>query len=548
MRSLGHALALFLLFCCLPAQDRLWADLSGNHLEDASGTGAPPDPGTAEPAPAAAETAPDEVAEAGALAQTTVGLAETEEEPDREPEKTGRRLRWAPSGAEVSVYVIPIHGEVSKPIEFILRRGVKQAISDGIDVIVLDINTPGGRLDVTLNLMEMLDNFGGLTVAYVNKEAISAGAYIASACDVIYMAPRGIIGAAAVVQATGQEIDLSMKQKIDSYLRAKVRSMTSDHRYRGDVIRAMMDQAFVLEIDGVVIKKEGELLTLTADEATAFYGDPPHPLLAEGVADSLQGLLEASLGEGRFVVKAFELTWSEELAKYMAAIAPALLGLGLLLLFIEFKTPGFGVFGVAGIALLVIVFLSNYVAGLAGHEPLLLFFLGVILVALELFVLPGVLVFGMTGAILILGALIWSMADIWPTLPNQGEGFDFSVLWPAVHRVTLGLLFAFVGIMAIGRFLPKTSVWSRLVLADSPPPEPNTVARAVRQDPSGTPARLPQTGDEGIAVTDLRPEGEVEIRGCRYPAAVALGTLRKGSVVEVVAQRDFRLLVKGKSS
>ena len=123
----------------------------------------------------------------------------------------------------VSVYRVPINEAISKPNLFILRRSIKQAISEGVDVIVLDMDTPGGRVDITLDMMEMLHTFDGDTITYVNKEAISAGAYIALATDAIYFAPEGLMGAAAVVSGTGEDVQETLKAKIDSYMLARMR-------------------------------------------------------------------------------------------------------------------------------------------------------------------------------------------------------------------------------------------------------------------------------------------------------------------------------------
>src|SRR5690606_20063412 len=140
------------------------------------------------------------------------------------------------------------------------------------------MDTPGGRLDITLEMMEMLDRFSGQSMTYVNSEAISAGAFISAATNEIYFSPRGVIGAAAPVSGMGQEIPETMMLKMMSYLRARIRAFTEETPFRAQVLTAMVDQSFELEIDGETIKEAGELLTLTASEAMREYGDPPMPL------------------------------------------------------------------------------------------------------------------------------------------------------------------------------------------------------------------------------------------------------------------------------
>ena len=292
------------------------------------------------------------------------------------------------------VVIIPIRAQIAKPELYILRRGLKEAIEQKVDTIVLDMETPGGALDVTFEMLKALEKFPGKTVTYINREAISAGALISAGTDEIYFAPGGVIGAAAPVLATGGEIDETMRDKIVSYLKARVRSISEGKGYRGEVISAMIDIESELKIGDEVIKPKGELLSLTAQEAVKLYGDPPKPLLGAGIADNMDALLDQLHGAGNHSAIRLEVTWSEKLAQYLTALTPLLLAGGLLCLFIEFKTPGFGIFGIAGILLLGVVFFGHYVAGLSGYEPLLFFLLGVTLVAIEVFFFPGMMILG----------------------------------------------------------------------------------------------------------------------------------------------------------
>ncbi len=488
----------------------------------------PASPQAAEDSPAGrTETGPGE----GPSAKETAASAKEQKQPEKnKKKKTGK----------ASVYVIPIEDAISKPNHFILRRGLKEAIDNDIDAVVLDMDTPGGRLDKTLEMMEGLDRFKGATMTFVNDEAISAGAYIAAATDEIYFHPKGVIGAAAVVTGTGEDVPETMKQKINSFLMAKVRTMTKKHRYRSQVIQAMMDVDYVLEIDGKVLKEYGKLLSLTADEAVEEYGDPPEPLLGAGIAKDIEGMLDLKYGPGNYTIESFEVTWSEELAQYLDTIAPILLGIGILFLFLEFKTPGFGVFGTLGVVFLLIVFVSNYVAGLAGHEAVLFFFAGLLLIGAELFLFPGTILFGLLGAVLVLGSLLWSMADIWP---RQGEGFtfDFSIFRAPLQDLGLGLLMALTGLSLIWRYLPKTSLWNKLVLATRSAPA--DLVTAGGGSSLGGAEKLPAAGETGVVISDLRPTGEVEIGGRRYQAAVNLGVLSKGARVKVLGYKNFVLLV-----
>jgi len=499
---------------------------------------APVDPDTA---PVDPDTEPVEPDTAPAEPKTAAAEPDTAPRSDEPPPE---RIIPDPPQGGWDVYVVPVEGAITGPQLFILRRALKEAIRNDVEIVLLDMDTPGGALNVTLDMMEALDKFAGDTITFVNSEAISAGSYIAIATDDIWFSPDGIMGAAAVVAGTGQEVDESMKQKIDSYLRAKVRVLSKEHRYRARVQRAMMDAAYELEIDGHVIKQKDELLSLTADEAIARYGEPPQPLLAEGIAETVEDLLDRKFGAGNYNVVEFEVTWSEEFAKWFQGFAPALLGIGMLLLFIEMKTPNFGIIGMAGICLLLVVFASNYFAGMAGNEPIILFGVGVILLAVEIFVLPGTLIAGLLGLVLVFGSLIWAMADIWP---RGAEGFELKpmLFYRPIGQLALGFLIAGIGVFLALRFLPSKWLYGSIILGSVVgDPEP-VLAGGGRSIDEGRGAGLPAVGARGVATTDLRPSGTVDIDGRRFQARLAIGTLERGAEIEVVEHRDFSLVVRG---
>jgi membrane-bound serine protease (ClpP class) len=430
------------------------------------------------------------------------------------------------------VYVIPVREQIAQPVAYVIRRGLKEATERKADLVVLDMNTPGGALDATFEIMEALDKFSGRTATYVNDEAISAGAFISAVTDEIWFAPRGKIGAAAPVMAGGAEINASMKEKIVSFLKAEVRSVSEGKGYRGQVVSAMIDVDEELKIGETVIKPKGKLLTLTASEAMKTYGDPPQPLLGAGVAETVTDLLKSKYGENGFTVRTLEVTWSEHAAQYLTEWSPILLGLGLVALFIEFKTPGFGVFGVSGILLLLVVFFGHYVAGFSGHEPVLVFALGLVLIALELFLFPGILVLALSGLALMLGALVWSMADLWPNEPITFSGGAFV---EPIKNLVLGLLIAVAGVVAVLRFMPRSWLWDRMILATS------VGGGAVAVPPASAD---PLIGRRGVAVSALRPSGQVEVDGERHEARIEVGALERGAAIRVVGREGFGLRVE----
>jgi membrane-bound serine protease (ClpP class) len=448
-----------------------------------------------------------------------------------------------PAGAKTALYVIPIHDEIAKPTLYIVRKGVKEAIAAGATTVVLDMNTPGGGLAETLEIMEILDRFresgNCRVITFVNREAGSAGAIIAAITDEIYFAPKSVIGAAEVVLATGEDVGSSMKRKITSFLSAKVRTLTEKNPRRGRVLQAMMDPAYELRIGDTVVKAKDVLLTLTSTEAMAAYGDPPEPLFGAGIVDDLPALCRTLTGGAEYAVQSFEVTWSVKLAQWLTMLSPLFLGLGGLLLYIEFKTPGFGVFGISGILLILIVFFGHYVAGLSGHEPMLVFLLGAILVLVEVFFLPGTLVLALPGIVLMLGSLLWGMADIWP---GQGIAVD-----PAVfYRPLINLLVSFVLTVAMGaamvRFLPRSWIYDRIILRSEITGVSGSPVSSLGTAEGGNGHSL--AGATGRAVTGLFPSGEIEVAGQRVQARLEVGSAPVGATIRVVRRADFVYIVE----
>jgi membrane-bound serine protease (ClpP class) len=446
----------------------------------------------------------------------------------------------AASSGPSKVVVIPIRAQIAKPELYILRRGLKEAIDNQVDTIVLDMETPGGSVAVTLEIMEALDRFKGRTITYVNDEAMSAGAIIAAVTDEIYFSPTAVIGAAEMIMGTGQDVPEGLKRKMNSYLGAKIRVFAGKQPLRAEVIRAMMDPDYELKIGDSVLKEKGELLSLTAEEALKLHGDPPQPLLGTGIAENIDELLDRLHGAGNHTTTSLQITWSERLAQYLTNFTPILLGLGLLSLFIEFKTPGFGIFGVTGIILLGLVFFGHYIAGLSGHEPALFFLLGVVLVAIELFLFPGTLVLALSGIALMLGSLVWAMLDLWPGEPVSFEG---GVLVKPLVNVMVGVVLAVLVFLAIVKFLPKGGPWGSLVLDAAVGGEPGPL-RALNSPADERQPVADLVGQPGVAATALFPSGQIEIGGRRYEAKLDMGFAEPGTPVRVTGVSEFSLIVE----
>lgn len=434
-----------------------------------------------------------------------------------------------------TIYVIPIQDAIGRPTLFGIRSGIKDAIEKQVDLVLFDMDTPGGELFTTLEILKVIDRFDGKTATFINEEAISAGAIIASVTQDIYFMPRATMGSSEVVSGSGTDIDESMKRKIDSFLTSKIDAYINEYPYRSQILEAMIEADIELIIDDKVICKSGELLNLNARRAHELYGDPPQPLLGSGIFEDIDSLIE-SLAEGRSVVRYdFESTWSLELAARLMDWSPVLVGLGILLLLVEFKTPGFGVFGIAGIAFIAIVNLGHHVAGLSGYEGIIVFIIGALLVFVELVFLPGVLYLALPGMFMMMGGLLWGMADIWPTGTSDFD-ITFDLFLTPLYNMFGGMAIALVLFLAILRFLPKSVFWDKLVMASA--------VEGTSQETIPIGETRPQVGAEGLAVTDLYPSGEIEIGGQLFEARVEVGSVHKGASVRIVRGDAFGYFVE----
>lgn len=398
------------------------------------------------------------------------------------------------------VYILPIREDIMPPLVYVVRRGVKEAMEAGADALILDMNTDGGRVDVTEDIIEIISKFKGATFTYVNDRAFSAGAFIAVATQKIYMAPQSVIGAAAPIMmspgGTGAEtMPDTVEAKMTSAIRALVRVQAEKNNHNIDVIEAMIDKTKELVIEGEVLNKEGNILTLTDRQAAREYGSPPKPLLSSGTVESLDALLQqlGYAGAQRIEIKP---TGTEKLGLWINTVAPLLLIIGIVGLYIEFKTPGFGLPGIVGIAAFAIYFLGGYVAGLSAAGWVIVFVVGLILVMVELFVFPGTYVAGIAGALLMLVALVMGMVDVYPgapTLPTMPQ------LQLPLRDLSVAILVSFGLALVLARFLPRTSLFHQLV---------SQTASGVTSVAALEAQQAARVGRTGVTVSPLCPGGK----------------------------------------
>jgi membrane-bound serine protease (ClpP class) len=408
-------------------------------------------------------------------------------------------ISLAPSAAR-KIYIVPIREDIMPPLVYVVRRGVKEAMEANADAIIFDVDTNGGRVDTTEEIIKIISKFKGTTITYVNDRAFSAGAFISVATQKIYMAPQSVIGAAApIMMSPGgggvEKFPDTYEAKMNSAVRALVRTQAEKNGHNIDVIEAMIDKTKGFEIEGEVLNKEGNILTLTDRQAAKEYGSPPKPLLSSGTVESLDALVE-KLGYANATRVTVEPTGTEKLGTWINKISPILLIIGIVGLYIEFKTPGFGLPGIVGIAAFAIYFLGGYVAGLSGAGWILAFVIGIALIALELFVFPGTFVAGALGAILVLIALIMAMVDVYPGAPTLPTLPD---LEKSLGGLTMAVLVSVVIAFVLARFLPKTTLFNQLVSQSAS----GVISVAAQETQLAS-----RVGKVGVAISPLCPGGK----------------------------------------
>jgi membrane-bound serine protease (ClpP class) len=416
------------------------------------------------------------------------------------------------------VYVAPIEGIIDLGLAPFVRRVLDEATDRRAAAVVLEINTFGGRVDAAVLIRDALLRAKVPTVAFVNKRAISAGALISLAAQTIAMADGGTIGAATPVQVgapgTGaQPVD----EKTVSYMRKEFRS-TAEFRKRPPLIAEAMVDADVA-IPGLVDK--GKLLTLTTTEALQHK-------VADVRADSLEAVLK-HLGLGAADVRRVSENWAEQLVRFLThpILSSLLMTVGMLGIIIELRTPGFGVPGALGIGSLALFFWGHWLVRLAGWEEMLLVGVGLLLLAIELFVIPGFGITGVLGIVAILAGLVLSLL---------GAGATAASVVSAAARVALSLLIAVAASVALLRVLPRLPVGRQLIL--------DTGLTTLTGYASAPASDRQWLGTRGTAASPLRPAGIAELAGTRVDVVSQGEWIDTGAPIEVIRVEGNRIVVR----
>lgn len=413
------------------------------------------------------------------------------------------------AGAGKLVYVIPIEDEVERGLEAFLIRSTKEAVEEGANHIIFEIDTPGGRVDSAKQIGKLLQGLDIPTTSYIINDALSAGSYIALNTDHIYMAPQATMGASGVINQDGTAADKKAQSAWLKAMKSAAESKDRDPIYA----EAMANDQIDMPEYGA---GKGEFLTLSANEAVEVN-------YAEDVIHNRQELLYAlDLIDAKIVES--ETTAAEEVARFVTSpiVIPILLSIASIGLIVELYSPGFGVAGTMGLIALVLFFYGHIIAGLAGMEAIVLLILGIILIVTEFFVAGGII--GLLGVGSIIGSLYLA-------------GYD-------IGHMSMSIAIAFVVAIGVGVVLYKSlgterGLFRHIILKDQTTTELGYVSSVNRTELIGT---------KGITVTQLRPAGTALFNNERLDV-VSEGTfIEKEEAVRVVKVEGMRVVVRREES
>jgi membrane-bound serine protease (ClpP class) len=398
------------------------------------------------------------------------------------------------------VYKIPITGEIDPGLVKVVERSIDEAEEAGADLIIFEIDTYGGYVDSAIKIRDMLLESAIPSYTYVKGRAWSAGALITLAGNKVAMKPGSSIGAAET---------RPNEEKYISALRKEFKSTAEVRGKNPDIAAAMVDAD--IEIDGLITS--GKLLTLTANEALN-HG------ITDIVVDDINGIFDHEDFKPARIVS-IEMTTAEKAARFIIKpeVSTILITVGIIALLIETFMIGFGVSGVIGLLSLGVVFSSHVFYGGASWGLVILFILGLVLMLLEVFVIPG---FGLAG----IAGLVALLASIYLLFPTTEI---------ALSAIALIMLFALLAIGVLIKLFGISPLWKRISLNESQTTEAGYIASETRKELLGKKAR---------ALTPLRPAGIAEIDGYRIDVVSEGGFIEKGQAVEIIKVSGNRIVVK----
>jgi membrane-bound serine protease (ClpP class) len=415
------------------------------------------------------------------------------------------------------VYVIDVEGLIDNGLHKYIQRGLATAEANNADGVILHMDTFGGLVDAADKIRKNLLDSPLTTITFIDKNAASAGALISLATDSIYMSPGASIGAATVVEGGSGD---KASEKMQSYMRGLMRATAEAKGRNPQIAEAMVDES--IEIEGIIA--EGKLLTLSTSEAINFG-------VVNGSFRTKDEILIHMGWQNAEVVHLQEL-WQESVLRFLAHPVVSSIMMLMMLggLYFELQSPGIGFAGmVAGVGAMMF-FAPLYIMGLAQSWEIVLFFIGVVLIIIEIFFIPGFGVAGGLGISLVIFSLGASL------IGNVGLRFPpMEHISMAVWTLTITLVIGILLLMSLARYLPQNQMFSRLVLMESTDRNTGYTSAKSLDD---------LLGMEGVTITPLRPSGMILVDDRRVDVISDGEFVENGARVRVVDTGSSRVVVK----
>ncbi len=440
------------------------------------------------------------------------------------------------SGSKTLVYTFAIQDNIAAPTWRITQEALEEALSMKADVVILQLNTYGGEVSAADSIRTKLLNAPMPVHVFIDDNAASAGALIAIACDSIYMKPGGKIGAATVVNQTGEQVP----DKYQSYMRATMRATAEAHGK--DTIISGTDTLYTWHRDPAIaeamvdprlyvkgVSDTGQVLTFTASEAMANG-------YCEGMAASVEEVI-ATLGIEEYVLSSYTPTGMDKVIGFL--INPLVSGVLIMIIiggiYFELQSPGIGFALGASIVAALLYFAPLYLEGMAENWELILFIVGIILIMVEIFAIPGFGVAGVAGIIAVITGLTLSLVDnvVFENPEFTGEGLG--ILMKSLSLVLVAVLMGIIFSLWATRKLLTTTAFGNLSLSSEQRIEEGFIGVGTEQ--------LGLIGEEGVAQTVLRPSGRVMIKDKLYDAVSEYGFIEKGEHIKVVRYETGQVYV-----
>ncbi|MBA4406087.1 peptidase [bacterium] len=412
------------------------------------------------------------------------------------------------------VYQANIEGDIDMGLAPFVKRVVNEAVKANAAAIIFRINTFGGRVDAATQIKDAILNSRVKTIAFVDKRAISAGALIALSCEKIVMVPGASMGASTVVDQTGQK----QSEKYQSYMRSEMRATAEKNGRRTDIAQGMVDETIVVTD---LNDDEKKLITLTSEEAVKYK-------MADTVLTNISDLKKVFSLENAEVIS-ITSNWAEDFVRFLnnPIVSSILILVGMLGIFTEIKMGVWGLPGTIAVIALALFFGSSYILDLASVIEIVIFIIGVILLLVEIFVIPGFGVIGVLG-------ILFMMAGLFFGLVSDFGMTDYSILSVALIQLATVFVVTTLFIFILSKLLPKSAIWNRLILQDNIASKSGYAAKQSFEH---------LVGAEGIALTALRPSGAAIIEGNRIDVVTEGDYIDHDSKVIVKAVEGSKVVV-----